>query len=176
MIISLSVSALIGIIVFLFGNFGSTEIRLLLTTLSIGGYSLTGMCCSILYERKLFPSFSIVGTGISIIGFIYTILTIWEIIALDEVWKGLLIFIILSWSSAHSSLLLLIESNKTVVKSSLSATLIFIGIVAIMLIVLVLGEISITESFYRWLGVCAILDVLGTIATPILNRIVYLNS
>ena len=52
MIISLSISALIGIIIFLFGDFGDSEVKILLTTLSIGGFSLTGLCCSVLYEKK----------------------------------------------------------------------------------------------------------------------------
>ncbi len=41
LIASLSLSALIAIFVFLFGDFGETEIKILLTTLTIGGYSLT---------------------------------------------------------------------------------------------------------------------------------------
>ena len=52
MVISLSISALIGIFVFLLGDFGETDFKLLMTTLTIGGYSLTGLCCSVLYEKR----------------------------------------------------------------------------------------------------------------------------
>lgn len=54
MIIYLVISALIGIIVFLFGEFWDTAIKLLLTTLIIGIYILTGLCSSSLYEKRKF--------------------------------------------------------------------------------------------------------------------------
>jgi len=173
MIISLSISALIGVFVFLFGNFGETEFRLLMTTLTIGGYSLTGLCCSVLYEKRKFAPLALFGIVISVIGFIYTILLIWEFIDFwdEDSWKALIIFLVLAFSTAHSCLLLLIKSNKSLVNIALSATLIFISIVALMLIIMVLNEFDLGEFSFRLLGVFAILDVLGTIITPILNKV-----
>ena len=173
MIISLSISALIGVFVFLFGNFGETEFRLLMTTLTIGGYSLTGLCCSVLYEKRKLAPLALFGIVISVIGFIYTILLIWEFIDFwdEDSWKALIIFLVLAFSTAHSCLLLLIKSNKSLVNIALSATLIFISIVALMLIIMVLNEFDLGEFSFRLLGVFAILDVLGTIITPILNKV-----
>lgn len=174
MIISLSISALIGIFIFLFGEFGETELRILLTTLTIGGYSLTGLCCSVLYERKRFTSLASTGMVVSILGFLYTLLVIWEILEVNDSfnWKALIIFIVLSTSIAHSSLLLLIRTEKPSVHAALSATLLFITTVAGMIIIAVLNEFDdIEELYYRVLGVFAILDVLGTIVTPILNKV-----
>lgn len=174
MIISLSISALIGIFVFLFGDFGRTEFRLLMTTLTIGGYSLTGLCCSVLYKKRKFTPLALSGMVISVIGFLYTVLVFWEAIDLDYDFtlKALIIFIILAASTAHSCLLLLIKSEKSLVNSALSATIVFISIVAFMLIILILNELDGVGDFYfRLLGVFAILDVLGTIVTPILNKV-----
>ena len=173
MIISLSISALIGVFVFLFGDFGETEFRLLMTTLTIGGYSLTGLCCSVLYEKRKLAPLALFGIVISVIGFIYTILLIWEFIDFwdEDSWKALIIFLVLAFSTAHSCLLLLIKSNKSLVNIALSATLIFISIVALMLIIMVLNEFDLGEFSFRLLGVFAILDVLGTIITPILNKV-----
>src|SRR5690625_7148208 len=58
---ALSVSALIGIYIFLAGDFGETEVRLLFTTLAIGGYSLAGLCCSVIYKREKLKPFSVIG-------------------------------------------------------------------------------------------------------------------
>jgi len=174
MIISLSISALIGIFIFLFKDFGETEFRLLMTTLTIGGYSLIGLCCSVLYEKRKFIPLALSGMVISVIGFLYTVLVIWETIDLDNdfTWKFSIIFIVLAASTAHSCLLLLIKSEKSLVNSALSATIIFISIVAFMLVILVLNEFDVVSEFYfRLLGVFAILDVLGTIVTPILNKV-----
>lgn len=172
MIIALSISALIGILVFLFGDFGETEFRLLMTTLTIGGYSLTGLCCSVLYEKRRFTPLALSGMVISVIGFLFTVLVLWETIDPDDSWKTLMTLIILAASTAHSCLLLLIKYEKSLVNGALSATIIFISIVALMLIVLVQNELNyVSEFYFRLLGVFAILDVLGTIVTPILNKV-----
>jgi len=174
MIISLSISALIGIFVFLLGDFGEIEFRLLMTTLTIGGYSLTGLCCSGLYEKRKFAPLALSGMAISIIGFLFSVLVIWEAIDINNnfVWKTSIIFAILAASIAHSCLLLFIKSDKSLVNGSLSATIMFISIVGLMLIMLVLNNFDdVGESYFRLLGVFAILDVLGTIVTPILNKV-----
>jgi len=148
------------------------EIRILITTLAIGAYSLTGLCCSALYEKRKFTLLALFGMVISVIGFFYTVLVIWRVIGIDDSWKALMIFIILAVSSAHSSLLLLIKPKKALVYGALSATVIFILIVALIMIALVLIEFSgQNEFYYRVLGVFAILDVLGTILVPILNKV-----
>jgi hypothetical protein len=177
MIISLSISALIGIIIFLLGDFGEIEARILFTTLTIGGFSLTALCSSVLYDKHRYVPFSATGMIVAVIGFLITTLAIWEILDFDDIWKVIIISIILSASIAHSSLLLLIKSRKTIVNVSLMLTLLFISIVALMLIILVLSEFDMDfEFYYRLLGVFAILDVLGTIVTPITLKVTSLNE
>ena len=171
LIASLSISALIAIFVFLLGDFGETEIKLLLTTLTIGGYSLTGLCSSVLYDRKKYLPLAFSGIIVSVLGFLVTVGAIWEIVDFDDIWKSVVIFIVLAFSIAHSSLLLLAQSDKNLVNTSLNTTIIFIVIVALMLIYLVLAEFDdVDEFYYRLLGVFAVLDVLGTIVTPILKK------
>ena len=171
MVISLVISALIGIIVFLLGEFGTTETKLLLTTLIIGIYSLTGLCSASLYEKMKFLPFALFGIVISVMGFFITLLTIWNAIGLKNIWKMVIILIILAASSAHISLLLLIDSENVLVNGSLLSTFIAIMFVALMLIIAVLNNFEDTGEFYfRIVGVFAILDVIGTIVTPILNK------
>ena len=174
MIVSLSISALIGIIIFLFGNFGETEGRLLMTTLTVGGYSLTGLCCSVLFERRTYTGLAVAGMALSVLGFLFTLLVIWEALDMESeyTWKGLFLFLILAFSSAHASLLLLIRSDSGIVKGVLAATIVFIAVVAGMLVWFTFTGFDIEEEFfYRLLGVFAILDVLGTIVTPILHKV-----
>ncbi|MCB0374840.1 MAG: hypothetical protein KDD04_02880, partial [Sinomicrobium sp.] len=61
LIVALSVSALIGILVFLLGDFGETEMRILMTTLTIGGFSLTGLSSAVIYHRDRLRVFSVAG-------------------------------------------------------------------------------------------------------------------
>lgn len=170
MIGSLSISALIGIYIFLQGSFGEVQTRLLLSTLAIGGYSLTGLCCATLYEKKRAMPFAIAGMVISAAGLVYTLLIIWPLLS-DQSWRALITLIILAISSAHVCLLLLISAKNRTVRYALSATLLFIGVVAIMLIAFTFNDYSYGDFFFRLLGVFGILDALGTIITPILTKI-----
>ena len=180
LIVSLSISALLGIITLLVGNFGEIQTRILLTTLTIGGFSLTGLCCATLLEKKRFSTFATLGMIASIFGFLFITSLIWEIIdwsSYDNIWKVMIITIILAFSTAHASLLLLVKSDKTIVNVSLAATLLFLFLVALELIILVLGEFrNIDNMVYRVLGVFAVLDVLGTIITPILLKVTSLHD
>jgi hypothetical protein len=172
LIASLSVSAFVAIFVFLVGNFGQTEIRLLLTTLTIGGYSLTGLCSSVLYDRRRYTSFALLGMFVAVLGFLMAVGAIWEIVNLGDIWKAVFTFMILSFSIAHASLLLLAKSESIFVNSLLSLTILFVAIVAGMLINLVIGRFDyLGEFYYRLLGVFSVLDVLGTIVVPILRRL-----
>ncbi len=170
LIVAFSISAVIGIFIFIFGDFGEIEVKLLLTTLAIGGYSLTGLSCSVIYIRNHLKIFSIIGIMTSIFACLITIITTWEIIDIDDIWKTMIIFIILSVTMAHISLLFQIRPKMNNIKYLLIATIIFISIVAIMLIKLTIFEFE-EDEYFRTLGVFSILAILGTIATPIMNRI-----
>ena len=176
LIASLLISALIGIFIFLFGDFGATESKILFTTFAVGVFSLTGLCCSALYDKKRFSTLAVFGIVSSFMALLYTVLTVWEVIDIDTL-RFLYVLIILAFSSAHASILLLIEPVNKLVKSILSSTLIIIAIVAILLIPLFLELFyDPGEYYYRVLGVFSVLDVLGTIVTPILNKLYSMKS
>ena len=166
-----AVSALIGIFIFMMGDFGDTEVRILLTTLTIGGFSLTGLCSASIHHRIPLKYFSIIGLIVSAIGFFLSVGIVWELIDIENVWKLWIIFIILSVAIAHSSLLLQIIPKTDTIKYSLIATLFSIALVALMLIKSTLSEFDESEFYFRLLGVFTILDAFGTTATPILNKI-----
>ena len=131
---------------------------------------MTGLCGSVLYDRREYVPVAFAGIIVSVIGFLLTVGAIW-VYESDEIWKSAAIFSILAFSIAHSSLLLLARTDKKLVGFSLAATIAFIAIVALMLIYLVLAEADVDELYFRLLGVFAILDVFGTILTPILRKI-----
>jgi len=183
LIIALSISALIGIIVLLQGEFGKIQGQILGTTLAVGGFSLTGLCCANLLEKKRFDALAIFGIVVSIFGFLFVTSLIWEII--DEntfggskiIFKIMAITITLAISTAHSSLMLLIKSDKKIVNISMGMTILYTFLIASEIIILILGDFHELDTFwYRLLGVFAILDVLGTIVTPILVKISFLHE
>lgn len=173
LISSLSISALVAIFIFLFGNFGEIEFKLLITTLSVGGFSLTGLCSSLILAKKNLSYVAYSGILCSITGFLLSTLILWGELSEAFYFKLLLIFIIASFSTAHSSLLLLALKNKKMVDTITVITIIFITLVALMLVYLVLNlDNGIPGEFYfRMLGVFAVLDILGTITTPIIRKL-----
>ena len=172
-IVALCVSAFLGIGVFVSGKFGNIEIKTLLTTSAVGGFSLTGLCCSVLLEKGKYKSLAISGVIISILALLFSFDSIWDLFNLfgDQASDVFLTLCILAFSMAHVSLILLIDSYKTPVTMTVILTVVFIAIVAFMLILDLVGDNQMGDSYFRLLGVFAILDVLGTIVTPILNKV-----
>ncbi|MEL7123697.1 MAG: hypothetical protein AAFO07_29915 [Bacteroidota bacterium] len=169
LILALSISALIGILIFILGDFNDLQIRILLSTLSVGAFSLTGFCCSLIYNREELQLLSIVGMLASSFALLLCVFTIWGEPNMDEFWKLLFISITLAIAFAHVSLMLLVRPKSVIVKYLLYATILFIILVSIFLISLVVVDEFENEVGWRILGVFGILDALGTVVTPIVN-------
>ncbi len=169
---SLSICALICIIVFLFWDFDSLiAVRLILTTLSVGSSSLVALCCATLYDKDRYVPYALTGIITSVIGFLLTFLLIWEIIKFDDFWRLWTCIIILSVAFAQSCLLFLIMSESRKVMISLYSTIFVIAIVTLMLIIPIMFDFDPGEFYTRLVLVFIVLDVLGTIVTPILNKV-----
>ena len=171
LIAALGLSALVGIYIFLFGDAEETEMRILTTTLAIGVFSLLGLSCATLQNREGLRWLSITGVIISIIAFIITVYGIWSDSEIKDLWKAAGIATTLAVGLAHVSLLLLIRIKSSKTKYVLAATILFIIIVSVMFINGILCDFEQDEFYFRLLGVFAILDVLGTITTPLLNKL-----
>ena len=170
-IYALASSGGIGILVFLLGNFEGGMARILLTTLALAGYSLTGLSCSTLNKQRRLKSFSLIGMTTSIVGFLVTFLAIWDIFTIDMLWKPVIILMVINFALSQVSLLLLIDPRTIQIKQILWATIVSVTIVGIMFINSILHDFEHDEFYFRLLGVFSILDFLGSVATPILNRI-----
>lgn len=171
LIAALLASAVIGIFVFLVGGFGETTFQLLFTTLSIGGYCLTGLSCSIIYSKLEFRTLSTIGMIISALALSLTVLGIWVFNRFEGFWQLTIVFGILSLGMAHVCLLLRVERKSVYVGRITAMTIFVIGMVALMLIKATLTKFSEGEFYFRMLGVLAILDILGTIGIPLVNRL-----
>lgn len=168
---ALVLSALVGIYVFLIGDFGDTENKILTTTLSLTVFSLLGLCSALAYHKRNFYLFSILGMGFSLLGFIASLEIIWQVVPFQKEAELFMFLTILSFSFAHISLLLLVKIKYPMVKYAFYSTLGFIVIVAAMLSYVVFTHYDTEGLFFRLLGVFAILDVLGSIVTPLIHII-----
>lgn len=167
LIFSLVASGLTGIAVFLFADFNPREMKILFSTLDVGACSLAGLCCATIWETR-YKWFSIFGIGIVTITMGLLLYTIWWWERLQD-FNLVLTFVILSATCAHIALTLLTRNPTRLVSWVLAFTIFFIALLGLMLVALVWYD-DINEGFYRMLGVCGILDVLGTIISPIISR------
>ena len=174
-IVSLSLTALIGIITLLSGDFGEVQGRVLLTTLLLAGFSITVLCHLAVVGRAL-RAVGFVGVAVSGVALVIGLLLIWgEASFSDDLWKAFGTFGVLSVSFAHANLLLLLgQRRNTVVRVLLFVTVACVGLVALLICLPILTEGDIPgdngDAYWRLLGVVAILDVLGSIVLPVTGR------
>jgi hypothetical protein len=162
--------ALIGIIAVIFDLWNDVTEKILLSIIVLFGFSISGLASSTAYEKAKDKFIPIVGLIITIISVIYFELVVWEItifkLTSDLAWQLPIILILLSVSSGHISLLMLISSEEDVVKMSKMGTIVVSLIMDALFINNIVSDLNIS---WKVITVIGILVILGTIITPLLN-------
>jgi hypothetical protein len=175
-IVSLSITALIGIFTLLSGNFGETQGRILGTTLLVAAFSITALCHLAVVGRAL-RIVGFIGIAVSIVALLAGVLLIWQDWdsgTSGDVLRAFAAFSVLAVSFAHANLLLLLgERKRPVIRIGLFVTVGLIALVALLLIIPIATDGEVPgdngETYWRIFGVLAILDVLGTIVLPVMS-------
>lgn len=172
LIFTFIISAVLAITIIFLDLWNYMTGKILLSTVIIFGFSIPGLSCSTNYEKSKDKTFSIVGISTCFISCVYLLLLTWEILDYDLFanlnWKFILSGILLSSSFGHISLLLLIDSKEKIVNYFKNGTIILSVIMDMLLMLFILLGIGIE---WKLLTIIAILIVLGTIATPLLNKL-----
>ncbi len=177
MVLFLVLSAIIGIFSVLTGSFDKFLGMILLTTFSLGVYSLTGLCCTPMLNRPELRALGISGIAASILGGVFVIITNFLLFYVIDnggggvfILIGRFLFLIIAISIAHISLLMIIKTNHSLVIIARWCTIAAIGVVALLLLASTLNFNTMQESWRLFL-ISGILNVVGTIVTPILHLI-----
>lgn len=168
----ISFSAIIGASFLLFGSFNDTTLKILLTTLLISAGSLTALM-SASGNRYL----RIVGIFSSLIATGYWILVNWEVITLSNTTTPVLKFFVFLTSlaivSGQIGLVYSLSKSKDKLVNSIFYLVTGMSIILLLMFnyfMLVEGNFSNTEVFWRIFGFVSILDVAGSISLPIIRR------
>ena len=103
---SLVVSAAVGIAIFLIGEFGDIQQKLLLTILAVGGFSLIGLACTAQVSSWWLWPLRPLGLATSLVALGVAVPLIWDVIGQDEtVWKSFGTLSCVAVTSAHLALL-----------------------------------------------------------------------
>lgn len=165
----LSMTALVAILSVLSGEFGETQIKVLVTTFSITAGSICAMACAGFIERKGAKTVGIVGILAASGAVSLVIIGVWGEIDEKEYWKTTVTFIVVCIALAHACLLnlpTLVASHRW----TQPASAILIALLAFQIIVAVWGEIG-NEGYYRLMAALSVLVVLVTLVVPICSRL-----
>ncbi|WP_396641605.1 hypothetical protein [Microbacterium sp.] len=178
-IVSLLAAGALGIVALLSGEFGETQGRILLTTLAVAAFGLTALCHLAIASQR-FRVVGYIGIAASVAALVPALVVIWSWFdiseSVDDWFRALGVLTILAVTLAQTNLLLrLASSARPIVRIGLTITLVAAAIVAIMLWLPILtdGDIPGADTgYWRFFGVIAIVDVIGTIAVPIIGLVV----
>ena len=169
---SVGVSALIGIGVLLVGNFGSLEVRILMSTLTVTVLSILGLVCGAYLESGRGKYLPISGIILSIVSALMCFLIIWDVLDDSEPFiKTFLTCVLLATACSHLSLLSLARLDRRFSWTRITAAVCVVLLCAIFLYILWFEPIGGSDLIYRVLGVLGILLASITIVTPILHKL-----
>jgi hypothetical protein len=167
---ALILSALIGIYAFLFGDFGETEVKILLTTLTVSYFSVTSLACAAALEKKKLPLLSVPGLVLGVVGFLMFVPGIWaEWFDSEPYAKTTIILGIFSFSFAQACLLSLATLEQRF------QWVLYAAFGSIFALALFVSGMIIFEADDEWLfriaGVLGILDGCATVSIPVLYKL-----
>ena len=176
-IASMSLTAVVGIVALLSGDFGDTQIQIILTTLLITGFSVTALCHLAIAGRPV-RVVGFVGLAVSAAALVLGLALIWLVwgdgsSAVFQLLRWFTVSGILALSLAQANLLLLLAGRRhPVLRVALGATLAAIGLLALLLALPIVTDGAIpgpdnADAYARSVGVVAILDALGTVVLPV---------
>ena len=174
---SVGLSALIGIGVLLFGDFGEFEIRVLMTTLVVTVTSIFGLACGAYVETGRGKYLPMAGIVLSIVAALMSFLIIWDALDDSEIFiKSFLTSTMLAAACSHISLLSLARLDRRFSWTRLAAVVCVVLLCTILLYILWFEPAGESDVIYRVLGVLAILLASVTVVTPVLHKLSSTNA
>ncbi|MFM9878535.1 MAG: hypothetical protein ACKVOG_11925 [Rhodoglobus sp.] len=177
-IVSLSITALVGIVTLLTASFGEVQAKVILTTLLVAAFSITALChLAVVGRAPRVVGFA--GIAASVLALITGVVLIWGSwdnwnSGWETLLKAFAVLGVLAVSLAHANLLLLLgDRPSSLIRYGLIATVGLIALLALLIVLPIVTDGRIpgdNDVYWRILGVVAILDVLGTIVLPVVSR------
>ncbi|MBT7162497.1 MAG: hypothetical protein HN904_06935 [Victivallales bacterium] len=165
----LALTAAVAVVSVLSGDFGETQVKVLLTTLTISAASMCAMACAAFIEKRKRRELGLAGISLAIVSALLTILGIWSEASSERYWKLVLTFVVFAVAFAHVFMLLLPSlSERHSWFQALSS--VSIAILACQIIFAFWAEVS-DDFYYRLLAVVSIIVALETLTVPILMKL-----
>ncbi len=172
LIVSVSVSALIGIGVLLFGGLGDIQVRILMTTLTITVMSILGLACGAYFETDRGRAFPVTGIILSVAAALMTFLIIWNVAdKYTPFLKATATVTLLAVSCSHLSLLSLARLDRRFAWSRLAAFIFIAALDALLLWIMWFEPQGDSDIVARTIGILSILIAAVTVVTPVFHKL-----
>ncbi len=167
LIASVAISAGLGILAILAGDWGWLEIRVLLTTVTIAAASICGLGCGAYLAVGGKGPVPLAGIALAIAAAALVLIGLWAEIGGEAYWKLAASVCVFGVACAHLSLLSMARLAPSF-RWSLVAAYVTILAVATLIVVMILGEPR-SDAMFRLLAVAAIFDAAITILVPVFH-------
>ncbi|QEF98382.1 hypothetical protein Mal15_24340 [Stieleria maiorica] len=166
---SVLLSALLGIVLVLRGNWGWLEIRVILTTVIFAVASVCGLACDVSRTPSGLNLFPKAGLALTAITTALLLLGIWVEVDSEAYWKTTTVLISIGVATVHVSLLSIAKLARRFRWVPFIATQIIYGL-AILVSMIIVFEIN-SDLLWRFLAAHSIVVAAVSIVIPILHRI-----
>jgi hypothetical protein len=169
---SVAVSAVVGIGVILFGDFGNLEVRILMTTLTVTATSVLGLACGAYYETGRGRLLPIAGIAFTVAAALMTFLIIWDVLDDSKIFvKSAVTMMMLAVSTSHLSLLSMARLDRRFAWSRIAAFTFVSLLVGILLFLMWFEPEGDSDIVSRTIGVLSILVASVTVITPVFHKL-----
>ena len=172
LIVSVGLSALIGIAVLIVGNFGEFEIKVLLTTVTVTVTSILGLACGAYLETRRGRVIPIAGIIIAVVSCVLWIVLVWHGTVHEDFYAQILMSLtLLSATCAHISLLSLASLDRRFMWSRYAFYIADWTLTAYLLFLIWNDKWIDSDSTPRIIGVLSIIVAALTLVTPIFYKL-----
>jgi hypothetical protein len=173
LICSVTISAVIGIGVLLFGDFGEFETRVLMTALLVTSVSVMGLACGACVEAGKGRIVPLAGITFSVLSGILWMIMLWSSFESrnDIFIHSVMSATVLALACAHISLLSLATLDRRFLWSRI-AVHIFVWLLTTLLLIIFWTDIDPSQNMLaRIMGVLSIVIAALTVVTPVFHKL-----
>ena len=174
LLVSLSLAALVGLLVLLTKQSVEYERKVLASTFAFALFSATGLASATRFGRGLnvYVPLGWLGVAASGISLVLSVIAIWSRAPVTEGFMRSWVTVVLSaLVLAYASLFLLVRPRATFITVLATITLMALGLIWILLMIVTWAEIEDFDVVSKLLEALGIITIYGTLASPILNRL-----
>jgi hypothetical protein len=169
LIVSVVLSAILGILAILSGTWGEFQIRVLLTTIVISAASVCGLANGALLATKRRNVLPIAGIALALGGAAMLIGGIWTGVASQGYWKLAVSLGIFAVACGHLALLSMARLAQWFQWSLVTAYLVIFGVASLIVFLIITDFHGSGEGLFQLLAVAAIIDAAITVLIPVFH-------